>query len=81
LLAQLGREARMGRDFAFRRRDRLKALRLPPDTLNDGLSDGTIDWRDPALFDHLRLSVMERLLIDQPGYHGLTEAQRLWCSD
>ncbi|MGB3456596.1 MAG: DUF6285 domain-containing protein, partial [Litorimonas sp.] len=81
LIGQLSREARMGRDFAVRRRDRLKALRLTPDALCDGLSDGSLDWRDPVLFDHLRLSVMERLLIDQPGYHGLAEAQRLWCSD
>jgi aminoglycoside phosphotransferase (APT) family kinase protein len=81
LLGQLSREAQMGRDFAFRRRDRLKALRLMPGALSDGLADGSLDWREPALFDHLRLSVMERLLIDQPDYHGLKEAQRIWCSD
>ncbi|MEM7727868.1 MAG: phosphotransferase family protein [Pseudomonadota bacterium] len=81
LLGQLSREARMGRDFAFRRRDRLKALRLSPDALSEGLTQGTLDWRKPALFDHLRLSVMERLLIDQPDYHGLAEAKRLWCSE
>ena len=78
LLAQLSREAQMGRDFVFRQRDRLKALRLSPDVLNDGLSNGSIDWREPALFDHLRLCAMERLLIDQPTYHGLAEAQSRW---
>lgn len=78
LFAQLSREAQMGRDFAFARRDRLKALRLMPDRLCDGLADGSLDWRTPALFDHLRLSVLERLSIDQPTYHGLSAAQRLW---
>lgn len=80
LLAQLSREAQMGRDFAFARRARLKALRLTPDALSEGLTDGSLDWREPALFDHLRLSIMERLLIDQPTYHGLAEAQRRWIA-
>ena len=78
LLDQLQREARMGRDFALRARERLKALRLTPDALSTGLSDGSLDWRRPALFDHLRLSAMERLLIDQPRYHGLGEARARW---
>jgi hypothetical protein len=81
LFAQLAREAQMGRDFAFARRDRLKALRLRPDLLCGGLADGTLDWRTPALFDHLRLSVLERLTIDQPTYHGLVAAQALWCKE
>jgi len=80
LLAQLSREAQMGRDFAFAQRDRLKALRLMPDVLSKGLTDGSLDWRKPALFDHLCLSAMERLLIDQPTYHGLAEAQRRWIT-
>lgn len=79
LFAQLAREAQMGRDFAFAQRDRLKALRLRPDMLCDGLADGSLDWRTPALFDHLRLSVLERLTIDQPTYHGMVAAQKLWC--
>lgn len=78
LLSQLSREAQMGRAFAFRRRDRLKALRLTPDLLSEGLSAGTVDWRNTAIFDHLRYCVMERLLIDQPDYHGLIEAQSRW---
>ncbi|MGJ8560245.1 MAG: phosphotransferase family protein [Litorimonas sp.] len=81
LLAQLAREAQMGRDFAFAQRDRLKALRLRPDLLCDGLADGSRDWRAPALFDHLRLSVLERLTIDQPTYHGLTTALQLWIGE
>lgn len=78
LFAQLSREAQMGRNFAFARRDRLKALRLRPDMLCDGLADGSLDWRTPDLFDHLRLSVLERLSIDQPTYHGLSAAQKIW---
>ncbi|GHB00536.1 hypothetical protein GCM10009069_24230 [Algimonas arctica] len=81
LIAQLSREAQMGRDFAFARRDRLKALRLKPDGLCDGLADGSLDWRTPALFNHLRLSVLERLSIDQPTYHGLSAAQHLWIHE
>ena len=81
LLGQLQREARMGRDFAGRSRERLRALRLSPDALNDGLADGTLDWRAPALFDHLRLLAVERLLIDQPRYHGLAEARKRWFGD
>lgn len=80
LLSQLAREAQMGRDFAFRQRDRLKELRLTPKALSDGLSDRSLNWRDPELFDHLRLSVLERLLIDQPHYHGLAEAQSRWVT-
>lgn len=78
LLSQLAREAQMGRDFAFRQRDRLKALGLSPPALCQGLATGALDWRDGPVFDHLRLSVVERLLIDQPQYHGLAEAQRRW---
>ena len=78
LLGQLQREAQMGRDFALRARDRLKAMRLSPDALNEGLAKGTIDWRRPGVFDHLRLSATERLLIDQPRYHGLQAAQTRW---
>lgn len=78
LFAQLSREAQMGRDFAFAQRDRLKALRLRPDLLCDGLTDVSLDWRTPALYDHLRLSVTERLTIDQPTYHGLVAAQAIW---
>lgn len=81
LFAQLTREAQMGRDFAFARRDRLKTLRLRPDLLCDGLADGTLDWRTPALFDHLRISVLERLTIDQPTYHGFHAAQALWYQE
>jgi len=81
LLGQLSREAQMGRDFAFARRDRLKALRLSPGALCDGLAEGTLDWRTPAIFDHLRLSAIERLTIDQPTYHGLQAAQAIWCQN
>ena len=78
LLNQLQREAQMGREFAMRARGRLQALKLRPDQLNDGLADGSLDWRSPELFDHLRLSAMERLLIDQPRYHGLKAAEAAW---
>lgn len=78
LFAQLSREAQMGRNFAFARRDRLKALRLRPDLLCEGLANGTLDWRTPDLFTHLRLCVLERLTIDQPTYHGLIAAQKTW---
>lgn len=78
LLSQLAREAQMGRNFAVRQRDRLKALSLSPDALSDGLAKGSLDWREPALFDHLRLCALERVLIDQPHYHGLTEAKARW---
>jgi aminoglycoside phosphotransferase (APT) family kinase protein len=78
LLDQLQREAHMGRDFSVRSRHRLQTLRLTPEQLNNGLGDGSLDWRSPDIFDHLRLSTMERLLIDQPHYHGLKAAQQLW---
>lgn len=81
LFAQLSREAQMGRGFAFARRDRLKALRLRPDMLCDGLADGSLDWHAPALFDHLRLCVLERLTIDQPTYHGMVAAQQIWVKN
>ena len=78
LLGQLGREAAMGRDFAFAARDRLKAMRLSEDALNAGLADGTVDWRGGPVWDHLRLGAVERLTIDQPRYHGLAEARQRW---
>lgn len=80
LLEQLQREAQMGREFAMRARGRLQDLKLRPDQLNDGLADGSLDWRSPDLLDHLRLSAMERLLIDQPRYHGLKAAQAAWVT-
>ena len=78
LLGQLQREARMGREFAMRSRARLQDMALSPAALCDGLSGGTLDWRETALFDHLRLCAVERLLIDQPRYHGLAAAQARW---
>ncbi len=78
LLGQLAREASMGRDFAFAARDRLKALRMGEGALNDGLADGSVDWRGGPVWDHLRLSTVERLMIDQPRYPGLMDAQTRW---
>jgi hypothetical protein len=36
-----------------------------------GLRSGAIDWRAPAVLDHMRRSIVDQIRIDQPDYSGL----------
>ncbi|MGI9344958.1 MAG: phosphotransferase family protein, partial [Gammaproteobacteria bacterium] len=39
---------------------------------------GQLDWQTPALVDHLRLDLLERLAIEQPKYAGFAAAVAKW---
>lgn len=36
-----------------------------------GLNSGAVDWRQPAVLEHLRRSIVDQVRIDQPDYSGL----------
>ena len=77
-MGMLQREAEFGPIFADRQARRLDALGLDEHTLRAGVADGSLSPADPALLDHLRLTALERLSIDQPKYPGLAAAISKW---
>lgn len=74
------RQARAGACFDARRRARLAALGLDEARLAAQLRERGLQPDEVALWDHLRLSVLERLAIDQPRYAGARVAQARWCA-
>lgn len=74
------RAAAWGEVFAGRRTARLEALGTNLADLCAGLRDGSIDIEEPKVWDHLRLTALERLAIDQPKYGGLRVARENWIS-
>ena len=72
------RQARFGPAFRAASDERLKAIGFDHGQLCAGLSEGSIDAGHPGLWDHLRLSALERLSIDQPKYAGLAVALNKW---
>lgn len=79
-MGMLQREAELRSAFAQRYTKRLSDLGLAPWELRAGLSDGSLSPADPALLEHLRLTALERLSIDQPKYPGLAAALEKWTS-
>ncbi len=59
---------------------RLAAIGYDHRQLCSGLSKGDIAITTAAVWDHLRLSALERLSIDQPKYAGLKVALNKWSS-
>lgn len=72
------RAAAWGGIFAARQAQRLDALDIDHGALCKALRGGHRDLADDDLFDHLRLSALERLSIDQPKYGGLRVAKTRW---
>ncbi len=72
------RQARHGPGFQAASDARLQAIGFDHGQLCTALSEGRIDAHHPGLWDHLRLSALERLSIDQPKYAGLKVALNKW---
>jgi len=72
------RQARHGPGFQAASDARLQAIGFDHGQLCAALSEGRIDAHHPGLWDHLRLSALERLSIDQPKYAGLKVALNKW---
>ncbi len=74
------RQAEWGPRYRDAVRARLAAIGYDHRQLCEGLSKGEIAITDAAIWDHLRLSALERLSIDQPRYAGLQVALNKWRS-
>ncbi len=72
------RQALYGPGFQAASEERLKAIGFDHGQLCKALSEGRIGADHPGLWDHLRLSALERLTIDQPKYAGLKVALNKW---
>ncbi|MGB5482945.1 phosphotransferase family protein [Parasphingorhabdus sp.] len=72
------RQAEWGPGFHDAAEGRLAAIGYDHGQLCAGLSNGDIAITSPAVWNHLRLSALERLSIDQPKYAGLTVALNKW---
>lgn len=72
------RYAAWGLDYAERSSARLANIGVSTAQLCTALRTGTSDIEDPAIWDHLRLTSLERLSIDQPKYAGLSVALEKW---
>ncbi|MEP2104132.1 MAG: phosphotransferase family protein [Parasphingorhabdus sp.] len=72
------RQASFGPGFRDASDQRLAAIGFDHGQLCAALSEGSIDAGHPGLWDHLRLSALERLSIDQPKYAGLAVALNKW---
>jgi len=73
-----GRQASLGPVFQYAAEQRLAAIGFDHRQLCHALSEGQIGPEHPGLWDHLRLSALERLSIDQPKYAGLKVALKKW---
>lgn len=74
------RQAAWGPDFREAAVARLAAIGCDHRQLCDGLSKGDTAISRAEVWDHLRLSALERLSIDQPKYAGLKVALNKWRS-
>ncbi|PHR16744.1 MAG: phosphotransferase family protein [Sphingopyxis sp.] len=74
------RQAEWGPRYREAAEARLAAIGCDHRQLCDGLSQGKIAATRPGVWDHLRLSALERLSIDQPKYAGLKVALSKWRS-
>jgi len=77
-LGILQRDAAFGQIFAARQAQRRDRLGVTQDQLCEDLRSGQMDLSEAALWDHLRLTALERILIDQPKYAGFLVAQARW---
>lgn len=79
-LGILQRHENWGRAFDDAQQRRLAAIGYDHGQLCRALSEGALDITTPGLWDHLRLSALERLSIDQPRYAGLKTALKKWSN-
>ncbi|MEP3227529.1 MAG: phosphotransferase family protein [Parasphingorhabdus sp.] len=72
------RQAKMGPVFLAASQARLNNLGLDHEQLCKAIADREMTAEHPGLWDHLRISALERLSIDQPKYAGLAVALNKW---
>ena len=72
------RHAAWGENFATAARNRCAAIGSTHEALCNALRTAERDLGDDALWDHLRMTALERLSIDQPKYGGLRVAKDKW---
>ncbi len=72
------RHAAWGQAFADDSARRLANIGVSTTQLCDTLRRGENEIGDPAIWDHLRLTALERVSIDQPKYAGLKVALEKW---
>ena len=72
------RQAAWGPGFRDAAQARLAAIGHDHEQLCTGLAKGDIEITAPGIWNHLRLSALERLSIDQPKYAGLRVALNKW---
>lgn len=74
------RHAAWGKSYADRSTNRLANIGVSNSQLCKALRDGHQDIGGSAVWDHLRLTALERLSIDQPKYAGLRVALEKWSN-
>ena len=72
------RQTEWGPGFRDAANARLAAIGYDHRQLCSGLSEGEIEITGSGVWDHLRLSALERLSINQPKYAGLKVALNKW---
>ena len=77
-LAILQRDQELGPEFRRRRAERLKALGVEEGEFLTQVSEGALTLESRGVLEHLRLSVIEQIEIDQPRYASLNIARRKW---
>jgi len=77
-LGILQRQLDFGSTFSARQESRLRALKLTSQDLCLSLRQSQGMAPADELWDHLRLTALERLTIDQPKYAGLKAAKEKW---
>ncbi|MEO9469351.1 phosphotransferase family protein [Parasphingorhabdus sp.] len=79
-LGIIQRQQDWGGQFSAASERRLALLGYDHGQLCTALSEGALDIGTPGLWNHLRLSALERLSIDQPKYAGLKVALNRWSN-
>lgn len=77
-LGILQRDAAWGESFSLAQSERRAALGMTQQMLCEKLRSGETDLSGDAVWDHLRLTALERVSIDQPKYAGLAAARSRW---
>ncbi|MCA1750158.1 MAG: DUF6285 domain-containing protein, partial [Sphingomonadales bacterium] len=75
------RAAAWSGEFADRAASRLDRLDSSHSALCAALRDGSAGIDDAPIWNHLRLTALERLAIDQPKYGGLRVARERWVKE
>jgi aminoglycoside phosphotransferase (APT) family kinase protein len=78
-LGIVDRALQLGAPYAQRQRERLAELGYDDKGLADALLADFELCHKAAVWDHLRLTTLERLTIDQPNYAGRAVALARWC--